>query len=73
MPSFSPGYCFLYLLLLLRTGGATEFVGPSESVKDGVEVVSSEQHKMSGGLENLRFVYEVCLSLGKNGSVGIKL
>lgn len=44
------------------------------SVKDGVEVVSSEQHKMSGGLENLRrFVYEVWLSLGKNESVGINL
>lgn len=45
-------------------------MGPWESVKD---VVSSEQRKMSWGLGNLRFVYEVWFRLGKKVRVGVRL
>ena len=42
-------------------------------MKDGGEVVRSEQHEMKWGLGSLGFEYEVWLSLGKNVRVGNKL
>lgn len=47
-------------------------MGPCESGVV-VEVVSSEQRKINGGLGNLRFVYEVWFSLGKKVRVGVRL